>query len=341
MRPLRALVACLLFWASPALAADKQPKAAYPETEVPDKPADDVPECTDKPEVCGKNAFEAGVRAYRDNDFQTAIRQFRAALSFKWHPSIALNLGLAESKAGQFVAAVREFDAVLASSPLSPKLRDEATKAREAAAGELASIDLDSGDGAKPVMRVDGTVSEATGPVQVDPGPHRVEIDLGGSTLRRDVTLAPREHLRLSIDRSREVVVVPDREPKPIPAAARAPAPTPAPVASSRHGVDPTWFFVGAGATVVAGAVATWSALDTKSAFDSYESDLPRLGQAEANQRVEDGHGLETRTNVLWAVTGVLALGTTALGVFFVDWGPSKETVIAVGPGTAVLRGRF
>lgn len=98
------------------------------------------------------------------------------------------------------------------------------------------------------------------------------------------------------------------------------------------------WFFVGAGATAVAGAVATWSALDTKSAFDAYERDLPKFTQAEANRRVDDGHGLETRTNVLWAVTGALALGTTAVGVFLVDWKPKSESAFVVGPGTVAYR---
>jgi len=98
---------------------------------------------------------------------------------------------------------------------------------------------------------------------------------------------------------------------------------------------------VGVGATVATGAVATWSALDTKGAFDSYKSDLPRLDQTEANRRVEDGHALETRSNVLWAVTGALAVGTVALGVFVVDWAPSKETAVVIGPGAAALRGRF
>jgi hypothetical protein len=65
------------------------------------------------------------------------------------------------------------------------------------------------------------------------------------------------------------------------------------------------------------------------------------LDQIEANHRVDDGHSLETRTNVLWAVTAALAAGTTALGVFFVDWRASKETGIVVGPGMAAFRGRF
>lgn len=332
---------CLLLASAPALAAEPDGATAGggpAEGALKEDPALE-PQCTDKPEVCGRDAFQRAVRAYRDGDYQAAIRDFRAALGFKWHPSIALNLGLAEARAGQYLAAIHEFDAVLSSASSDPKVRDEAKKERERAAAELASIEIDAGDGAKPLARIDGAPVDTASPIMVDPGAHHVEIEVGGgSVMRRDVTLSPREHLRLSIDRSREIVVVPNREP-----AALKPAPAPAPAAPLVHGrgVSPVWFFVSAGATVAVGAVATWSAFDTKSAFDSYEKDLPRLGQSEANRRVDDGHALETRTNVLWAVTGVLAVGTTALGALLVDWKPSQETAVVVGPGAAAFRGRF
>jgi tetratricopeptide (TPR) repeat protein len=337
VRFLRVLPVFVLFTARPALSAEP---AAAPQGTLKEDPAL-APPCTDKPEVCGRDAFQRAVRAYRDGDYQAAIRDFRAALGFKWHPSIALNLGLAEAKAGQYVAAVHEFDAILSNASSDPKVRDEAKKERERAAAELASLEIDVGEGAKPLARVDGAPVDTASPIMVDPGVHHVEIEVGGgSVMRRDVTLSPREHLRLSIDRSREIVVVPNREqaaPKPAP----APAPAAPPAPPHRGGVSPVWFFVGAGATVVVGAVATWSAFDTKSAFDSYEADLKGLNQSDANRRVDDGHALETRTNVLWAVTGVFAVGTTALGVFLVDWKPSQETAFVVGPGAAAFRGRF
>jgi hypothetical protein len=333
---------CLLLASAPALAAEPDGTTAGggpAEGALKEDPAL-APQCTDKPEVCGRQAFQRAVSAYRDGDYQAAIRDFRAALGFKWHPSIALNLGLAEAKAGQYLAAIHEFDAVLASASSDPKVRNEATKERARITAELASIEIDAGEGTKPLARVDGAPVDTATPVMVDPGAHHVEIEVGGGgVMRRDVTLSPREHLRLSIDRSREIVVVPKREdekPKPAP----PPQPPPSPPAA-RSGVSPVWFFVGAGATVAVGAVATWSAFDTKSAFDRYEADLPGLDQSEANRRVDDGHALETRTNVLWAVTGVLAVGTTALGVFLVDWKPSHETAVVVGPGAAAFRGRF
>lgn len=328
----------LLLHAAPSIAAE--PAAPPVEAEKATGASTAAPECTDKPEVCGRQAFERGVTAYRDGDFESAIREFRAALSFKWHPSIALNLGLAEVKAGLYSAAVREFDAVLASSASDEKLRGQAAAEKERASAEQASIELDTGEGPPPVVRIDGASVNASAPVMVDPGLHHVEIEMpGGSVVRRDVTLAVREHLRLSIDRTREIVVVPRTEPERTKAAPPAPPVPPPPL--HHHGVAPVWFFVGAGTTVVVAAVATWSALDTESAFDAYGRDLPRLSQAEANERVHDGHALETRTNVLWGVTGVFALGATALGVFFVDWKPSAESAFAVGPGAVTYRGRF
>src|SRR6185436_12886630 len=118
----------------------------------------------------------------------------------------------AEAKAGQYLAAIREFDSILSNASSDKKVRDEATKERERVTAELASIEIDAGDGAKPLARVDGAPVDTATPVLVDPGAHNVEIEVGGGgVMRRDLTLSPREHLRLSIDRSREIVVVPNR----------------------------------------------------------------------------------------------------------------------------------
>lgn len=85
--------------------------------------------------------------------------------------------------------------------------------------------------------------------------------------------------------------------------------------------------------------VTTWSALDTQSAFDDYERDLPQLSQAEVNRRVDEGHGKEQRTNILIGATALAGVGTVVLGWWFTDWGGDAE--VAVGPRGVALRGRF
>lgn len=295
------------------------------------------PACTDKPEVCGKRAFLGGVAAYRKGEWAVAIRLFTEALSVKWHPAIALNRGLAESRARRYVDALTDLEGVLASPAASESLRKQAMREKSVVEAEVASIEIDAGGDPETRVNVDGKVVDGSAPVRVDPGPHHLEISMPrGGTIRRDVTLGARERLALTIDRTHELLVVPSRERSQEAAAA------PASVrGAARHGVSPGWFYLSAGAAVALGAVTTWSALDTKSAYDEYQRALPTASQTDVDARVAGGHSLERRTNVLLAVTGVAALGAAAVGVFVVDWGPSASTEVAVGPTGAALRTRF
>ncbi len=282
--------------------------------------------------MCGRRAFGAGVAAYGKGDYTEAIARFSEALTYRWHPAIALNLGLAESRAGHYLDAIGDLDRVVASAESTARIKDQATRERDRASGELSLIEIDDGAEASTRVEIDGHEADAAAPSRVDPGAHHLDIRMpSGVTIRRDVTLAPRERLRLSIDRTHELVVVPARERE---------APVASDVVPPRHGVSPLWLVAAAGATGALGAVTVWSALDTKSAHDDYERALPTASQAEINRRVDDGHGLETRTNVLLAVAGACALGTAALGLFVVDWGPSKAR-LALLPGAVSLAGRF
>lgn len=297
-----------------------------------------APACSDKPEVCGRQAFEAGVAAYKEGDWATATARFTEALGYKWHPAIALNLALAQAQASQLVEALRNLDAVLESPDASAPLREQATRERERVGGELAVIEIDTGSGAASSLKVDGASVDSRTPVTVNPGSHHLELTLpSGASIRRDVALAPRERLHLSIDRTQELIVVPARE--------RHVAPVPprhsSHGAARTSGVDPVWFYLGAGATTVLAGVTIWSALDTQAAHDDYTRAMPTASQAEIDRRVAEGHLLETRTNVLIAATGLAAVGTATLGVFFVRWRPTSTSVVTANPWNVSFHGKF
>lgn len=120
------------------------------------------------------------------------------------------------------------------------------------------------------------------------------------------------------------------------PAAAPSVAPAPASVrrsvgptdasAKSPWGLPPAVTFVAAGAAVALGGVGVWSAIDTGGRHDDFErSGCPaniRLGDCAS--LAEAGRAAELRTNVLFGVSGALAVGALAMGVFFTDWGSAK-----------------
>ncbi|MBK9000383.1 MAG: hypothetical protein IPM35_32080 [Myxococcales bacterium] len=102
----------------------------------------------------------------------------------------------------------------------------------------------------------------------------------------------------------------------------RSPTATPEP----SRGLSPTWFWVGVGASVALGAASTWSGLDTRAKHDDFVSG----GRTDAELE-KDGKSAQTRTNVLFAATGIAALVTAGVGLFAVRW-RSEGAHVAVTP---------
>lgn len=286
--------------------------------------------------ACGKVQFQKGVEAYQAGDYQVAIGHFRAALAVKRHPSIVLNLGLAEVRSGALLSGISHLAEVEGDSQASADMRKSARDERLKAEARTAWIQLDAGEGVS--LEVDGRPADSgERGTQLDPGKHRLKLTRGRVVLEREVELSPGETLRVSLDRARELVLVMPGEQ----AASRADTGT----RTDEQGkpLSPVWFFTGLGATLVVGGFATWSALDTRSAHDSYEEDLPTLTQPQIDQRVDEGHSLERRTNWLLAGTAVLGVTTGVLAALLVDWrggdqrGPHTRVSGGITPGGGVV----
>lgn len=288
-------------------------------------------ECTQDAESCARLEFEAGIEAYKKQNYADAVAHFEAAQKLRPHPVILFNHALAESRLERWVAALAHFDQVLA-DPETPKdLLPEVENERAAALAKVGTLEIDAPEGAETFVD-DAVVAGRPAVARVDPGEHRVRVVLDGKDiLNKSLRVGSGERLRLDVDRPREVVVAPP-PPKPPP-----PPPPPPP------GPSPLWFYVGAGLTAVVGGVTVWSALDTQKAFDAYERDLPRLDQREVDARVSEGHDKELRTNLLIGATALAAAGTAAVGLFVVDWGSKKEQsgALLIGPGGLTAVGRF
>lgn len=286
--------------------------------------------------ACGKVEFQKGVEAYQTGDYEVAIQHFRAALSVKRHPSIVLNLGLAEVRSGALLTGIAHLAEVEADPQASAEMRRSAHDERQKAEARTAWLQLDASEGVS--LEVDGRPADSRERgTQLDPGKHRLRLTRGRVVLEREVELAPGETLRVSLDRARELVLVMPGEQR------VAPGDSTSRMDEQGKPLSPVWFFAGLGATLVVGGFATWSALDTQSAHDSYEEDLPTLTQPQIDQRVDEGHSLERRTNWLFAGTAVLGVTTGVLAAFLVDWRggdhPTSHARVSGGitPGGGVL----
>jgi tetratricopeptide (TPR) repeat protein len=289
-------------------------------------------ECTDDPAACGRSEFDAGIDAYKAGDYQKAAAHFTAAYGYRKHPVVLFNLALAEARLGQVVEALDHFDQVLA-DPETPKdLVSTIEREKRQADAQVGKLEIDAGLGAETYVddrRVEGEPAQA----RVNPGDHSVRVVVHGRTaLERSVHLGAGERLRLAVDRA------------PAPPPPPPPKPPPPPPPPPPSGPSPLYFYAGAGLSAVLGGVTVWSALDTRRAYDDYQRDLPTLAQSEVNQRVDDGHKKELRTNVLIGVTAVSLVGTAALGLFVVDWGAKKQAPrvgLVLSPAGVAAAGRF
>lgn len=96
-------------------------------------------------------------------------------------------------------------------------------------------------------------------------------------------------------------------------------------------GFPPIIFYAGVGATVLAAGATVFFAVSTSSSH----SDFTNAGCDKANfpdceKLKRDGEQNQLATNIGFAVTGVLAVGTGLIGLFLTNW---KGPVIAAHPG--------
>jgi tetratricopeptide (TPR) repeat protein len=289
--------------------------------------------CDAAPEVCGKQAFQAGIEAYERADFEAALQAFRQAQALKPHPVILFNVALAEAKTGLLLEAVQHFEQVF-NDPNTPADKlDAARRERDRTTALLARVSIDRTDAQ---LMVDGTAAAGSPPtVRVNPGQHHVRVIVGPEVLvDREVDLRSGEHLQLSIA---EPAV---ERPEPVAAAPPPPQPT---VTDTPGGLSPAWVFAGAAATVALGGISVWSALDASSAYDDFEAEASTLTEREARERVDAGQSKDARTHVLLGVTAVVAIATGGIALWAVDWGGSEAqgAVILLGSPGVQFAGRF
>lgn len=306
-------------------------------------PAPPVPDCAEQDAtVCGRRHFEAGTAAFEKNDFKAAAAEFEAALAQRPHPVIRFNLAISLARLGHPSAAIDQLKLVQADAEADKDLVSRAERERKDAERALSRVTFKLADPSREQVELDGNrvQLDAPGELGIDPGPHHVRVISGNAiVLDQDLELAPGERVELRVgERSRriDVVVVPDAPP---PKKQVAAPPPPAP--PTRHRLSPVYFIAGAGATAVLTGITIWSGLDTKSAYRDYERDLPALSQADADERVRNGHARELRTNLLLAGSVVCAAGTAVLGVWFVDFSGGKRASVGVTPNGVALAGKF
>ncbi len=299
---LTALVLAVAACASVARAQDASP----PEDAAPADPRLD--EARDR-QARGRALLDAG-------DANGALAEFEAVYTLlEGHPRrfMALaNIGRAHQTLGQYDRAMTYYERYLEEGGPDAEDRAAVQAAIDALASLLGTVTITTNVPEAEVWIDNRRVGAAPGDVRVPGGVHALELRAAGhAPSRREVEVVARRSLAIAI------------ELEPI---------------GEGGGVDPAFFFAGLGVTGATGAVA----LTIGGLF------LAR--QAETSDRIADGTAatsdldaereLALVADVLFGVTGALAVATVVLGVV-ADWGgddaPPVEVTLAPLPGGAAV----
>lgn len=260
--------------------------------------------------------------AYLARQYRLALQRLEAAWTLDPDPRYIANQGLVYEQLGEYdeaVAALRQF---LESDPPA----DKARAAREVI------------DRLEPPVRIETTPPGATVTVQGEPTPrgttplvtrvtagtHTFILDLPGhARWRRPAKVEPGEGLRVE--------------------AALAPLPAPPPVRASRGLGADGWGYVALGAAAVAGAsgaVLYTLGLDAAASRDG----------AVTGREWDAAHDRVALYDTTTVVAASIAGAALVTGVALIVWGgdddgsgdgPTGEATVGLGPGGAVLSGRF
>jgi hypothetical protein len=247
--------------------------------------------------------------SFSSGDFKQAAEKFERA--YRIAPGAAVLWKAAQSwqRAGDDVRSANLLERLLREAPAYAKERERATATLTDLKKRLGTFEI-HGIGVEDI-RVDGAPADVA-IVYVAPGEHVATATAGATVVRMVATVAAGE--------SRSIVLAPPE---------RAPnegRPTPSEPSSAptqgRSGLSPVIVVVGAGLTAVGAGIGVLTALQWGSQAETFDglSRDPSSTRQQQQEALDDLRDIGIRRNWILGTTAGLALGTSVLAIFFVDW---------------------
>jgi hypothetical protein len=252
-----------------------------------------------------REAYARGEAALKVDDFVIAAQEFsRADATVPNDTALATALRAAtHTQEADLAARLLNRASVRAGAEIARAAQELTT----AFADRLASVRIGCPQASTCTAEVDFAAARPGERTWVVPGRHAVAGTIDG---------APAKDVAIDAPARSDVAVTLERPPPPT----VAPPPEPPPAAEPKSGLSPTWFWIGAGATLVLAGVSTWSTIDLFSKHGTFEDrSCASAANADCRSLASDGKSADARTAVLWSATGVVAAATLA-SAFFVRW---------------------
>jgi hypothetical protein len=273
-----------------------------------------------------RDAFERGSAAYRVGDFARAASEYARADALDPNAS-ALRAAIDAATLADDPVLGTELLERTARAPADPESKKAIDAARARFAHRTGRVVIRCAVTGACLATIDGVAVDASRPKIVSVGPHSVVVQSDGGLQPRIVSVAADQTVE---------VATPQPAPSPAtPASTPAPA-TGAPNAEPGAGVPRVYFFVSLGATAITAGLGVGSAIDTFHQHSQFVSQgCARAALSGCGTLATDGKSAETRTNVLFAVSGALALTSAMLGVL-VHWHRESFAIVANGAGASL-----
>ncbi|MBX3206990.1 MAG: hypothetical protein KF764_18230 [Labilithrix sp.] len=269
-------------------------------------------------------------RALAARDYGGAAVGYERAFRQLPNPKWLFGAASARRKNGDLAQAANGYARYLAEAPATAPQRGAAKKELATLAPKLGRLAIEA-EGATVTVDGEEIASSIFGSVYVSAGTHLVEARFGDETVKESATAQAGRVSTVALARAASSAPPPAEEPPPPPAEEK-----PVPRERSRP-LPPLAVWIGAGVTVVAGALTIASGLDVLGQKETFDAERSR-------QNLADGKDKQLRTNVLIAVTGGAAVLTGVAAIWFVDWrrrGDDASVKVGAGPTSIVVRGSF
>lgn len=277
-------------------------------------------------------AFAEGERAFQEGDYGRAAAAFDRAYAARPHEAALWNAARSYERAVDEVRAANRYRAFLdAAGPNAPD-RDRATAALSALVSRIGRLDIVAPSAQR--ITVDGAAA-TQGTLYVAPGIHRVEAVFANGVVPREIELAAGQRMAVTLS----APGAKPEDPGPRATASAKPTVDPPPDAPPRRTL-PIWpASVLGGLTTISLGLSVASGIDVLMTKSDFDEEVARGASLELQRvYIDQGVSKTTRTNILYGVTGALAIATAITFVFSVDWSdtPARATVTP-GGGSVVV----
>lgn len=248
-----------------------------------------------------KQHFAQAVAFAQAGDCGAAIVEFEAAYQLVPRPNALYNIAQCQERLFRYDLAIQYYEQYLQVAPADAPDRPAVTGALGTLRNLLGTVAVQCNVPSE-VWVDDRLAGSAPGDVLMPSGGHSLELRAKGYIpARTEVRLVGRQRIELTLELEKAQTTVQVTE---------------------TTGIDPTLFWIGAGATVVTAAIGVGFGAHVSSLHDD-ALELPAQHPDRTKKR-EEIESAELTADVFFASAALLAVGTTIVA-FVTDWGGAGE----------------